>query len=314
MLVRKGVRIDEDRLTHAVVGLMRYLPPSLWFSPFIQELRRRNPAVLRTLDVSQNPDVQLWPSYIIPADWRDAFWRPRSRKEIPDIPKQSICPDAVISTDNWIMFIESEYSHDLDTEQMFQQFAIASDDQKDKEFFLLLINRAISRPSHCGVSSASKEKTEAGVCPEDSLEQYIAASCSCSLEIPFTEHAVKKHLLWTNWQSLYQLLADLSLDESKEVNALPESFRLMVKRMRDDVCELLDQEGLVPIGFNIVPYLASLSMAPGCLPFLPSITPVIQLLSEFRIDLEAIPRPLWPDILKNLDIPKLWTECIPDPF
>ncbi len=39
MLVRDGVRVDEDSLTHGVFGLMRYLPSELWLAPFIHELR-----------------------------------------------------------------------------------------------------------------------------------------------------------------------------------------------------------------------------------------------------------------------------------
>ena len=37
MLVREGVRVNEDELTRAVIGLLRYLPSSLWLRDFVEE-------------------------------------------------------------------------------------------------------------------------------------------------------------------------------------------------------------------------------------------------------------------------------------
>ena len=290
MLVREGVRVDEDRLTHAVVGLMRYLPPELWFQPFIRELRRRNPTAQTNLDAFLDPKIELWPSYSIPSSWSHAFWRPRAKKGVPETPKGSICPDAVIYTDKWIMFIESEYSHDVDTEQLFQQFAIASRERNEKEFFLLLINRAITRPSHCGVDSASFNKPEANVCRGDSLEQYITACSNDTLGLQFTEEDVKQRLLWINWQSLYQLFSEMSLNDKKKSVPLPRAFQRMVKNMRQDVCELLEREGLVPIGFDIIDVLAQHNITVNSLPFLPVIKPITWFLKELNINVEAIPK------------------------
>lgn len=290
MLVREGVRVDEDKLTHAVVGLMRYLPSELWFHSFILELRGRNPTALAVLDESCNPGIQLWPSYYIPNNWRHAFWRPKSKKLISETPKGSICPDAVINTDKWIMFVESEYSHDVDTEQLFQQFAIASSVCEEKEFFLLLINRALTRPSHCSVDSANFNKPEANICPGDSLEEYITACSNHTLRLPFTKDDIKRRLLWINWQALYQVLSQLPLNDNREFVTLPRVFQVMVKNMRQDVCELLEREGLVPIGFDIVDFLAHHNITVDSLPFLPAIKPITWFLKELTINVEAIPK------------------------
>ena len=289
MLVRKGVRVDEDRLTHAVVGLMRYLPAELWFHPFIQELRRRNPAAQEILDGFPDPKIELWPSYSIPSSWSHAFWRPRRKKGVPDTPKGSICPDAVINTDKWIMFVESEYSHDVDTEQLFQQFAIASSVCEEKEFFLLLINRALTRPSHCGVDSANFNKPEANICPGDSLEEYITACSNHTLGLPFSKDDIKRRLLWINWQALYQVFSQLPVNDNRQFVTLPGAFQEMVKNMRQDVCELLEREGLVPIGFDIIDFLAHHNISVDSLPFLPAIKPITWFLRELTINVEAIP-------------------------
>ena len=290
MLVREGVRVDEDRLTHAVVGLMRYLPPELWFQSFIRELRRRNPTAQANLDAFLDPKIELWPSYSIPSSWSHAFWRPRREKGDPETPKGSICPDAVISTHKWIMFIESEYSHDLDTEQMFQQFAIACVERNEKEFFLLLINRAITRPSHCGVDSANFNKPEANVCPGDSLEKYIATCSNNTLGLKFTEDEVARRLLWINWQSLYQVFSEISLNSKREFVTLPKTFQRMVNNMRMDVCELLEREGLVPIGYDIIDILAQHNIIADSLPFLPAVKPITWFLKDLTINVEAIPK------------------------
>lgn len=290
MLVREGVRVDEDCLTNAVVGLMRYLPPEFWFHAFIQELRRRNPAAQAILDAFHDPEIELWPSYTIPSNWSHAFWRPRRGKGVPETPKGSICPDAAISTDKWIMFIESEYSHNLDTEQMFQQFAIASMERKEKEFFLLLINRTITRPSHCGIDSANFNKPEANVCPKDSLEKYITKCSNNTLGLQFTEDDVKGRLLWINWQSLYKVFSEMSLNDKREFVSLPRAFEQMVKNMRQDVCHLLEREGLVPIGFDIINLLAQQNISANTLPLLPAIKPITWFLKELNINVEAIPK------------------------
>jgi len=315
MLVREGVRTDEDRLTHSVFGLMRYLPSELWFRPFIQALRRQNPMALGILDTSSRPKIELWPSYLIPEEWKHAFWRPRPKKGDLEVLKGSICPDALIITDDWIMFVESEYSHDLDTEQLFQQFAIANNVRKDRKFFVLLNNPALTRPSHCNVDSSNLKKSEANIKPSDSLESYISACCSHSLGIKFTLGDVKQRLLWINWQSLNDLFIQLIFDDNPIFTKLPESFQRMVELMRNDVCELLEREGLNPINFDILGTLVDLCVNPDLVPSLPTITPISKFLSQLHIDFEVIPQ--WhriPDILKTLKTLIICPESIAEAF
>ena len=317
MLVREGVRIDEDRLTHAVFGLLRYLPPSLWFHPFIDELRRRNPAVSRVLDISSTPKVKLWPSYSVPHEWQRKFWRPQPRNVNPQAPKGSICPDALITTDEWIMLVESEYSHDVDAEQLFQQFALASCEEKTNgcEFFLLLVNAALTRPARCKIASADRCKPEASVSPEDSVEKYIAECCAHALGLSFGIEDVIHHLLWINWQTLCALLSGLHFEDDADFRGLPEPYQAMVHTMREDVCELLVREHLVPIDFDIVKKLAGLEVTPEAVPFIAVISPVLPFLTELTLCPETIPqRQGLPDILKALKILRPQPEFLPKPL
>ena len=318
MLVREGVRIDEDRLTHAVFGLLRYLPPSLWFHPFIDELRRRNPAVSRVLDISSTPKVKLWPSYSVPHEWQRKFWRPPQPRNVnPQAPKGSICPDALITTDEWIMLVESEYSYDVDAEQLFQQFALASREEKTngREFFLLLVNATLTRPARCKIASADRCKPEASVSREDSVEKYIAECCAHALGFSFRIEDVIHHLLWINWQTLYALLSGLHFEDDADFRALPEPYQAMVHTMREDVCELLVREHLVPIDFDIVKKLAGLEVTPEAVPFIAVISPVLPFLTELTLCPETIPqRQGLPDILKALKILRPRPEFLPKPL
>ena len=260
MLVREGVRIDEDSLTHAVIGLMRYLPPELWLPSFLQQLRSRNPLALGTLETSSNAEVRLWPSYLVPDEWKHKFWRPLRKRGDPEVSKGSINPDAVITTKDWLMFVESELSHDVEAEQLFQQFAIASRERQGKEFFVLLINRALTRPSYCGIDSAKFSKFGLHVGPEDQLEKFIATRCTKSLYLPFTEEDVTRRLLWINWQSFFGLYAQLNRRIDEGAIALPQAFKPTVVIMLRDVCRLLEREDLVPIDFKIAEMLVGLSV------------------------------------------------------
>lgn len=315
MLVRDGIKVDEDELTHAVFGLLRYLPFNLWFQDFIYELRRRNPNALPTLETSSQFEISLWPSYPIPDDWRLKFWRPKAKRGVVDTLKGTICPDALIETDEWLMLVESEYSHDLDSEQMFQQFAIASEKGSAKDFFILLVNRALTRPSHCEVCSDKLNKPEAGIQKHDSLEKFISQSCTLSLGLPYSEVEVQKRFLWINWQSIQGILANLSFENNPDFVSVPPRFQQMINLMRDDVCELLEKERLIPIQFSVTLDLAEFSINQHAIPELPVVSPIIQFLAHLEVETEYIPK--WAessDIQKILKNSRLWFSCLPEPF
>lgn len=312
MLVRAGARVDEDELTRAVLGLLRYLPPDLWLQGFVNELRRRNPAALSALETWSNPKVELWPSYSIPDEWKPAFWRPKSRRGEVDIPKGTICPDALIETDRWLMFVESEYSHDLDSEQMFQQFAIAGHVRRGRDFFVLLINKALTGPSHCGVYSERLNKPEAHVQPDNSIEEFISKSCTYSLGLPFSRDDVRKRFLWINWQSIQGFLANLIFENNPNFTSILGPFQEMIRHMRNDVSDLLENEGLIPIGFDIVGNLAMVNISKDVVPHLPVIISIMEFLDQLNIRFEAVPD--WHgglDILKYFETLKIWPECLP---
>ncbi|MBW2031903.1 MAG: hypothetical protein JRJ31_22870 [Deltaproteobacteria bacterium] len=296
MLARRGIRIGEDDLTHAVMGLFRYLPPQLWFQEFLRELRKRNPSASSMLEISSSPKVSLWPSYQVPEQWRRSFWRPRPRGAQRPIPKGTICPDALIETDRWVMMVESEYSRDLDAEQLFQQFAICAREYREREFFLLLINKALIRPCFCGVHSERLNKPEALIGPQNSLEEFISKSCTFSLGLRFSEEEVKERLLWANWQSIQGMLANLAFDSKGVFSDIPRSVQEMIERMREDVCALLESQGLIPIGFDAAGYMSELSVHSNIIPQLPVVSPVVKTLSDLEIDANEIPK--WQNVFR----------------
>ena len=64
----------------------------------------------------------------------------------------------------------------------------------------------------------------------------------------------------------------------------------MVRVMKNDVRDLLENQGLIPIGFDAVQVLAELSISGDAIPYLPVVMPVVQFLSQLEVRSESIPR------------------------
>jgi len=291
MLVRENITIDEDQLTHAVIGLLRYLPKELWFNEFKNLMEENNPKCTPTFKSDGNLKIDLWPQYEVPDKWKDKFWRRQPQRSREKRFKGSIYPDAIISTDKWTIFIESEYSHSVEAEQLFQQFAVAYHNSINpkRDFFVLIINKSLIRPLSCGVNSDDMWKPEACVRSEDRIEDYIAECCNKSLGLDYSTESVEELLLWINWQSLHTLLDQILVNIGNGNSDYCGQMNHMIEMMIKDVKSLLIKENLIPISYDIAEYMADLNINVEFMPAFPMIYPILEELNSYFIDTRTIP-------------------------
>jgi hypothetical protein len=127
---------NEDRLTAAVFGLMRYLAAPEYLHPFLELLSRRTgyPTVRDGFawDPDRLPDdhrLDAWPTFRVPREWGARF-SPRDGAR-----KGTVEPDAsiLLQWDRWGLgqssrrvriWVESEHSKVVEAEQLAQQWAV----------------------------------------------------------------------------------------------------------------------------------------------------------------------------------------------
>lgn len=298
MLVYKG-DFNEDMLTACTFGLLKYLPPEMLLNPLLKVIFSSE------MDVQySNLDIIFWASYEVPSEWQNYFANPFEGKEEP--PKATIIPDVVLESDQWVIFIEAEKGHKIEAEQLFQQYAIGCRELENRNFYLLLVNGALSRPQRCEMSGKLK-KTGTKIDRDDSPEEYILErGKGLSLDWAALKDAkenLKKTLLWCNWAVFYEL-AENVLSE----NALKEKPDVHISNLFEDLKALLERVGETPIkwledDFNIkytcnsdlIPILALipplLETANIDFSLIPSIReiPDISVITAYQIQLEMIP-------------------------
>ena len=274
MLVRDNVHIGEDQLTLAVFGLFRYLPTELWFAQFISELKLKNPH-FELKAKGQLIEVELWPAYEVPAKWQLPFRAGHTAREHHEAKKVTVIPDARMQIDEALILIESEFSHELEGEQLFQHFALASEDAK--EFYILLVNQAVSRPKDAGDSLIEIKRRA------NTLESYIERRCQ-SIGLQFSRVEIKKRVLWCNWQSLYSVIraVEIGLNFAPTVN---KAFATMTS----DVCDLLEQERLIPPNFNTLNLMTELSIDASLIPTIVESGSIVEFLMQINIDPASLP-------------------------
>ncbi|KKL84860.1 hypothetical protein LCGC14_1960500, partial [marine sediment metagenome] len=93
---------------------------------------------------------QAWPSWDVPEDYREVFFRMQSsNKRKSRGEKGGIEPDVVITGRGWRLIVESEESHDYEAVQMVQQYVVSQVENQrhgDEQVFQLLLGPTLGRP------------------------------------------------------------------------------------------------------------------------------------------------------------------------
>ena len=146
-------RIDEDGLTAAVFGLMKYLADAEMLHPFLERLAKANTDFAWSQE--QLPEAAVvvpWPTLEVPEHMGPRF------AKIEDETKGSVTPDALVRL-NWSkwgvegrprsvwIYVESEHSKAVEAEQLAQQWTVLQGmHAEDDEVWLLLLNKTPSLP------------------------------------------------------------------------------------------------------------------------------------------------------------------------
>jgi hypothetical protein len=212
----------EDILTSDVFGLMAYFPYDLLLKPFLEKVSLKNPKSRFSAPEVKPTDVHFWKSF----HWSDS---------LPHLNRESIEPDIVIEWPDLILIVEAKFVSSTDSEELLREYLVgANQASPDQRFFLLLIDKNLSPP---GVSCQQEAmKVE--------ISKYIEnriLDLECADSFPTSD--VASTFLWTNWQSFYELVDDLLLNEVARESA---GISKTDKNILADLQQVLERKGLVP--------------------------------------------------------------------
>jgi hypothetical protein len=204
----------EDILTSDVFGLMSYLPYDLLLKPFLEKIHEMNPASSFCAPFEQ-PETFFF--------WKNIEWP----EHLPKIGKTSIEPDVIIQWKNILLVIEAKFLSPADGSQLLYEYIVGrSELDQGQEFYLLFINRTLARPQFCELTNTPK------VSLSDYIERRIKA---LEIEDKFPLGQVAPSILWTNWQTVFDLVQaaekyTLRIKQTTESSLLSELLLVLEKK------------------------------------------------------------------------------------
>lgn len=212
----------EDVLTSSAIGVIKYLPDDLACALLAE--------FACTPGLTEPLDVDLWPHYPTPPGFVSPTKLPNDDDE-PDA-RGDTEPDAIIRTKDWLILVEAKYRSAVDSsyDQLGREFAVGYRlARKERRQFRLLLVTATTLPP-----SPGNVDLQTGLM--DALSAASARLGRAEAQQMIAE--VESSLLWTNWQSLYNIV----LAKFCSGNAVASS----AERLLNDVCKLLELRGLRP--------------------------------------------------------------------
>jgi hypothetical protein len=212
----------EDILTSDVFGLMAYFPYEVLLEPFLKQVKLKNPKSHFLVPDTEPTEVHFWKSFHWP-------------ESLPQLDRESIEPDVVIEWPDVVLIVEAKFVSPTDPEELLREYLVGANQAgPDQRFFLLLIDKNLSPP---GVSYQREvSKVEISKYIENRI---LDLECADS----FSTSEVASTFLWTNWQSFYELIDDLLLNEvARESAGISKTDRNILI----DLQQVLERKGLVP--------------------------------------------------------------------
>ena len=212
----------EDILTSDVFGLMTYFPYDLLLKPFLEKVSLKNPESHFSVPEVKPTDVYFWQSF----HWPDS---------LPNLDRESIEPDVVIEWTNLVLIVEAKLISPTDSEELLREYLVGANQAgPDQRFFLLLIDKNLSPPAVSYQQEAMKVE----------ISKYIERKIlDLERTDSFPTSDVASTFLWTNWQSFYELVDDLLLNEVARESA---GISKTDKNILADLQQVLERKGLVP--------------------------------------------------------------------
>jgi hypothetical protein len=212
----------EDILTSDVFGLMTYLPYTLLFKTFLDQIELGNPESNFSAPTSEPIKIHFWKSYIWP-------------ESLPNLDRESIEPDVVIEWNDTLLIVEAKFISATDPEELLREYLIGHFEAKtDKQAFLLLIDKNLSPPC---VNFNSKPTRL-------SIVEYIQERIAdLHLSESYPPGKVRSSILWSNWQNFYVLVEILKNEILSGVNG---HFGSTAGKILEDLLAILKRKGLEP--------------------------------------------------------------------
>jgi hypothetical protein len=210
----------EDVLTSSILGFIKYLSDELASSLLS--------AFAGLSELSGTPEIELWPRFPTPAGFGGLTAPPDAGEDA--LPRGDTEPDAVITVDDWLVFVEAKYRSTLDRDydQLGREYVIGYRQAlaDGRRFRLLVVTAQVCAP------------TPAGIDLVEGVKQVLRRNCSSlPVDVATLIDSVPSALHWTNWQAMYSLLSRLLERQSLPDNTL---------RLISDMCRLLELRGLRP--------------------------------------------------------------------
>ena len=165
------IEVDRERLAGVVLGLLRYLPPKLWFARFVELLREPNPTLGDWLTSASEPKVTLWPRLAVPADWGPKLGSlPKKRGGL--VPNHMVAPEAIIETADWVALVNAVQTEVVDSRFLFQDFSMVRSLSDKKPSLLIHISSSGLRRLHAGIAMGGVDPVRR-VRPEDNVEHSL---------------------------------------------------------------------------------------------------------------------------------------------
>jgi len=221
----------EDILTSDVFGLMSYLPYEIVFRPFLEQIKKGNPGSDFVVPDSEPLAMDFWKSYSWP-------------ESLPRLNRDSIEPDVVVEWADTLLIIEAKFISATDPEELLREYLIGQFEAKrDKQIFLLLIDKNLSQPDVSLNSMPGKV----------SVSEYIQNRIKdLNVSENFLPENVPLSLLWTNWQSFYYQIERLKAEITAETNG---TFGNTTGKIIEDLLLILKRKGLEPFeDFDLIEF------------------------------------------------------------
>lgn len=202
---------NENVLSSVVFEVMDYLPPDALLLPFLTEF-------LRGEDLPPTPPmIKLQESLSVPDSLAGL------------VANSTVIPDVILTCERtgWTLVVEAELSHEVETQQMCDQFAVAAALFPGRDLHFLLLNSSMTPPAlECGDLEALLSRHSKAVAARTGR-----ADCA----------RLARNIHWLNWQTIHALAR--SARKSMEGRE-PRCFSDALIRMLDRLLALLEKRGL----------------------------------------------------------------------